>query len=183
MTNLDAALARELLNELVTRARAHGTELTVHVFGGAAVALRYRLGTESRITRDIDALLKPSREDAVISAAIAEIAKERGLPRDWINDAGKGWLPPTDSTEKIEPNDQFTVSRGAELLAMKFDRASEADLDDILIIAAGEGITSAEEAITIAESVIPEGSVLWSAYPRDEFLLLATQLFERRKSG
>jgi hypothetical protein len=69
---------------------AQGIEGRIYVVGGAAMALAYR---RDRVTRDVDAVFAPS---AAVRAAAAEVAIERGLPDDWLNDAVRGFVPGTD---------------------------------------------------------------------------------------
>jgi DNA-binding XRE family transcriptional regulator len=71
-------------------ARAAGTsETNVYAYERGA----------TRITRDLDAVFEPKREIYVHAAVIA---REHGLPEDWVNDSVKGLCPtrwpPVDGT-------------------------------------------------------------------------------------
>ena len=58
---LDADTVAQVLDELTLRAADAGIEATIHVVGGAAIALRYN--PERLATRDVDGWLN-AREDA-----------------------------------------------------------------------------------------------------------------------
>jgi hypothetical protein len=78
---------RELLVELGRRCAADEIAADMFIVGGAAIALAY---SESRATRDIDAVFEPKMRVYDIAKLMAD---ELGLPRDWLNDGVKGLLP------------------------------------------------------------------------------------------
>lgn len=180
---LDSNTARTLLNEFSRRAKSRGIDVEIYVFGGAAVAMRYDLGAESRETEDIDAFLTPQATDPQIAEIVSEMAHEFELTANWLNDSGRTWVLPSPRGTRLRSDDAFDVATFAELLAMKFDRGNRADAEDIALIAQRESITNAEELVTIAESVIPEGSMLWAAYPREDFVLFAEQILRSNDNG
>lgn len=72
-----------------------------------------------RITRDIDAVFHPS---AKILPLVKRVAKEQGLPDDWINDEVRQFLATRESKRDLPidvPGIQVTVSTAGYLLAMK----------------------------------------------------------------
>lgn len=72
-----------------------------------------------RITRDIDAVFHPS---AQILPLVKRVAKEQGLPDDWINDEVRQFLATRESKRDLPidvPGIQVTVSTAGYLLAMK----------------------------------------------------------------
>lgn len=84
---LEPADVEPLLRELARRIGISGRTAGIRVVGGAAIAL---LNPNRRLTQDIDAVVHPAGAWVDISEAMA---KERGLPADWINDAVKAKLP------------------------------------------------------------------------------------------
>lgn len=80
--------AAALLGELDARLRERGVAASVFVVGGAAIA-----ATEARsrrLTEDVDAL---THDEVVLEEAKA-MARERGLPENWLNQDAKMWMPP-----------------------------------------------------------------------------------------
>jgi hypothetical protein len=75
------------LRELARRLNDAGLTVGIRVVGGAAIAL---INSDRRATRDIDAILLPAEP---VQAAAAEMAIERDLPNDWINDPAKAFVP------------------------------------------------------------------------------------------
>jgi hypothetical protein len=72
-----------------------------------------------RITRDIDAVFHPSSK---IIPLIQQVAKEQGLPEDWINDDVRQFLGTRESILALPievPGIQVTVPSAGYLLAMK----------------------------------------------------------------
>ena len=75
------------LGELATLLLERGTTGTMQIFGGAALTLGlFDRGT----TADIDARV---RFDADITDLLQLVADRRGWEREWLNDAGRGFLP------------------------------------------------------------------------------------------
>jgi hypothetical protein len=65
---------------------ARGVKADLYVVGGAAMALAFKARPS---TRDVDAIFK--RRNEVFKAA-AEVAREQGLPDEWLNDASKKFI-------------------------------------------------------------------------------------------
>ncbi len=76
-----------LFEDLSARLAAEGQSAHLFVVGGAAMALQYDV---TRVTRDVDAVLRPV---AAVRRIAADIGASRGLEADWLNDAAKGFLP------------------------------------------------------------------------------------------
>ena len=77
-----------LLDELDARLRRRGVAASIFVVGGAAIAANHK--RRDRVTEDVDAL---TRDTAVLEEAKA-LARERGLPEDWLNPNAGMWMPP-----------------------------------------------------------------------------------------
>lgn len=78
----------ELLETLSQRLQRRRTVARLYVIGGACMALAYGRG---RSTEDIDARIDTGH-GALIEAA-HEIARERGLPRNWLNEQATSAFP------------------------------------------------------------------------------------------
>lgn len=77
---------------------ARGTGVGIVIAGGAALNL---LGIVSRVTRDVDVIgirgVAPGPLDGLppeLAEAVAEVARDRGLPIDWINVQASAGLTP-----------------------------------------------------------------------------------------
>ena len=80
---LGRAAILELFEELSSRLAAKGARADLFLVGGGAMAVAY---DSRRATRDLDAVFAPND---VVRTAVAEIATDRGLDEDWLNDAVK----------------------------------------------------------------------------------------------
>ncbi|MEX1038166.1 MAG: hypothetical protein WDZ96_04835 [Acidimicrobiia bacterium] len=164
----------ELLEELGRRLHAREITGSIYVAGGAAVALEF---PQRRVTRDIDALFGPA--EAIREEADA-MAAERGLPPTWLSDRVRAFLPPgEDAGARVfsVPGLNVAVASARYLLAMKMAAGRPQDFYDLIMIFRELGITSAEEAATIAEEVHGPESILLPA--RDELILYAQAVLNR----
>lgn len=76
-----------LLEDLGRLLDERGVTGSLYVFGGASIALNV---DGRRSTTDIDAVIAPANE--VLSAA-RDLARVRGIPESWLNNAGRGFVP------------------------------------------------------------------------------------------
>jgi hypothetical protein len=130
---------------------AQGIEGEIYVVGGAAIAIAF---DARRATRDVDAVFEPKQE---IYAAADEVAAELGLPPGWLNDGVKGFLTGRDehAAAALEvPGLKVLVASPRILLAMKVlaHRIGE-DEEDVRLLAAHLGLTSAAQVLAVAEDV------------------------------
>lgn len=130
----------ELFANLDSRLRKRGIGTSVFVVGGAAIAAS---GVRrDRLTRDVDAL---TRDDVVREEARA-IAKERGLPLDWLNPNANMWMPPLPDgvlDTPSEPGLRVTYADDGFLFANKLIAQRAKDVDDIVALAERLGLASA----------------------------------------
>ena len=89
---MSGLLGREQLRQALALLASHRRRRRVvgHVYliGGATMALAY---DAERVTRDVAALIVDAH-GAVLDAA-ADVARELGLPRSWLNEQATGYLP------------------------------------------------------------------------------------------
>ncbi|HMO49523.1 MAG TPA: hypothetical protein PKE26_03625 [Kiritimatiellia bacterium] len=140
---LIAALSR--LGELADK---QGLTLEVCLYGGALMMLVYDART---ITKDVDAIIHPSREGRVL---VVQVARELGLPEDWLNDHVRIFLAPSEQLRPIPwegPGIKLTAPTAGYLLAMKALACRDplpgygGDLDDLRFLIRKIGIRSVVE--------------------------------------
>ncbi len=164
MAALDADQMRELLSDLLARLATEGIRGGVRVVGGSAIAL---MNPARRATHDIDAVLTPAEP---ILAAARDMASERGLPDDWLNDAVKAYVPPVGGDDWVEIlwEGDISVYVGSlrMLLAMKlYANRGRRDTEDIEFLLGACDVTSLEQAQEIfeeyhAQEVISDSAAL-----------------------
>lgn len=142
---------RGLLAELATRLDEAGITAGIRVVGGAAISI---LDQDRRSTSDVDAVIVPS---GAADDIVAELAKERGLPENWLNDAALAYIPPvgTDDWVEVFRRGGVIVSIGSVrmLLAMKLlANRGIRDSDDIEFLLAACGVESLADVQEVYES-------------------------------
>jgi hypothetical protein len=139
------------LSALGGKLTTQGVNAQVFIVGGAAMTLAY---SERRLTKDIDAVFEPK---SVVYRAVAEVAREQGLPGDWLNDAVKGFMPGPDPDARAVPEIpgiEVSVASPRYLLAMKLmAMRMDEDTGDIKILLRECGITTAAEAVRLLEGL------------------------------
>lgn len=150
----------------------------IDIYGGAVMCL----GLNAReTTHDIDAVFEPKTE---IRYLIEEVAKENGLPEDWINDGVKGFASPDGQVERFA-EDEFTnlsvfMTTPKYLLAMKclscrMRDESSTELQDIRFLIDYLGLTSPEEVVDIILQYYPASMFK----PKTKYMLY--ELFDSTK--
>lgn len=92
--------------------------LEVSLYGGAVLTLVYG---SREATKGVDAVV---RQSAVAQTLAAQVAKELGLPQDWLNDDVKQFLAEKEAKRRLTEADfgpglRVSVPTAAYLLAMK----------------------------------------------------------------
>jgi hypothetical protein len=141
----------ELLTELGLRLHARGVTAEMYVVGGAALALAF---DERRSTADIDAVFEPK---SVVHETAGQLARERGLPDGWLNDAVKSFLVTTDPDASLvleAPGIRVSTASPRILLAMKVlaHRVGE-DEGDLLLLAGVLELETAPDVLAVAEGI------------------------------
>ena len=130
----------ELLAELDTRLRQRGVSASIFVVGGAAIAASR--ARRERVTEDVDAL---TRDPVVLDEAKA-LARERGLPANWLNQNAGMWMPPLPEgvlDQPAEPGLRVTYADDGFLLATKLMAQRAKDADDVVALAGQLGLNAA----------------------------------------
>jgi hypothetical protein len=141
---------RELLEELATRLNDAGITAGIRVVGGAALSI---LDKDRRSTSDIDAVIVPA---GVAADIVTDLANERGLPGDWLNEAALAYIPPVgpeDWVEVIRRGDvRVSVGSVHMLLAMKLlANRGVRDSDDIAFLLEACDVKTLDDAQNIYE--------------------------------
>lgn len=149
---LDAGAIAELFDDLGDELVRPGVRAELFVVGGAAMAFAYNV---RRSTRDVDAVFEPKE---IVRQAAVTVGARRGLAADWLNDAAKGYMPGTE-TDRVRAIDRpglmVDVASPRYLLVMKLLAARPDDVEDIRILYAACGFTTAEEGLDLLEATYP----------------------------
>ncbi|MGB6770745.1 MAG: DUF6036 family nucleotidyltransferase, partial [Candidatus Dormiibacterota bacterium] len=161
----DRESAVEALTVLGGRLAARGLVGEVYLVGGAAMVLAYH---SARFTKDIDAVFAPT---GAIYQVAAEMVEELGLPRGWLNDAARSYVPGADprALPVLDvPGLRVTAASAEHLLGMKLLAARpEQDREDVIRLAAILGLSTPKEVLGVVERMYPPEMLL----PRTRFLV------------
>jgi len=160
---------RAILTELVRRLSALGREGSVHVIGGAAIAL---INPERVATEDVDGYVRLADATDVL----LELAREHDLTHDWFNWKAQGLQPPVAGPEMwrevFRDGSVVLVAASTEaLLAMKLNAARAKDMNDIIWLLDVLGIADFDEAERIFEHFYPGDGLKPVAQERLKFAI------------
>ncbi len=170
------------IESLVEKLNGKRIPANIYIVGGAALTLEY--GARDA-TRDIDASFG-SKEQLV--PFIVEVAREQGLPDDWLNNNVLGYISPVheDPAPVVlikDGNVKVTVASAETLLAMKI-RASRGrrDRDDIAFLLQAVGVETVDAAIALYDTYYPEDPLTPRAKPvlEDAFKTISQRTSENR---
>ena len=139
----------KMLGQELTAEQRKGEILLV---GGAVMVLI--IGNRMS-TRDIDASFE--REASAIRVAVSNIARQEGLPPDWLNDGAKGFLysiPPVFMWKSYPGLDIYLPSLDY-LLAMKIIAGRPQDIVDAEAVIKHLGLSDAQEVVDILQRYVP----------------------------
>jgi len=146
----DRQLMMSLFSDMSGLLSQRGEHAQVFVVGGAAMALAY---DEKRTTQDIDGAFEPA---TLVRQLAVEIGAKRGLVKDWLNDAVKGFLPGDDKNPSTVYESEWLLVQVASaqyLLAMKLfaARRGRDDFDCVKLFNLC-GLENADDALDILSS-------------------------------
>jgi hypothetical protein len=153
MTLLDRKTIVDALTRLDQTLGADGTRAEIFLVGGAVMCVVHHARPA---TRDVDAWFSEPRD---VRAAAQLVAKEMGLPEDWLNDAAKAFVPANAGYETWQQLPNSTVSAAAPetLLAMKCAAARTGqDTSDIRFLAYKLGLRSSKQVLEVVRRYFPE---------------------------
>jgi predicted nucleotidyltransferase len=162
-------LSRELILQGLKRLgellKAQGEEGEILLTGGAAMCLVHNARD---MTKDVDALYEPK---PIINELAGQVAKEKGLPADWLNDGVKGYLTPNAPTNEFLTFDGLKVTTVSPeyLLAMKLmaSRQGEKDMSDIAFLLDKLNIQTFDDAKELLTAHFPQDRIL----PKTRYVL------------
>jgi len=158
----------EKLNELLLNQNETGE---VGIVGGAVMCLVYNTRAA---TKDVDAIFKPT---PLIRKLVAQIADTEGLPKDWLNDAAKGFLQPTFASQEVLALSNLRVwaPQPQYMLAMKCISArwDSNDSDDVSFLIKHLKIKKPKDVFTIIETYYPKNRIP----PKTKFFI--EELFDK----
>jgi len=141
--------------------------------GGAYMTLVVR---QRETTKDVDAYFATHAEE--VREAAARVAREEGLPDDWLNDAVKGFFySQPDTTLWLDcPGLRVYAPHPSYIFAMKAVAGRPADLRDLRALRDLLGLTSVTQALAIVTRYVPERLLT----PRVKYLI--EELFDEDES-
>lgn len=151
-------LILKAFSRLATELKQQGIRGEIGVVGGAAMVLAFNARSA---TKDVDAVFEPASK---LRAAIESVAIEMDLPKDWLNDAVKGFLPgePKHKTVLFSKGHLTVwIPEPQYLLAMKgmAARFDSADGGDLRILIVHLKLKRADEVFEIIQNYYPKGTI------------------------
>lgn len=144
----------------------HEQNLTGEILltGGAYMTLVLR---QREATKDVDAYFAAHAE--AIREAAGRVARENGLPTNWLNDAVKGFMYSQPETRLwLEcPGLRVYAPDPAYIFAMKAVAGRPEDLRDLQALRQSLGLSSAAEALSVITRYVPDRLLT----PRVQYLL------------
>jgi len=158
--SLNRARITRALRRLGELAHEQKVTLEVSLYGGAVFTLVY--GSRDA-TKDVDAVVRPSE---IARNLALKVAKELGLPEDWLNDQVKQFLAEKEAKRRLNDSEfgeglRVSVPTAAYLLAMKLRACRpplpgySGDYGDIRFLVRKMEITSTEAAEAIHHKFFP----------------------------
>jgi predicted nucleotidyltransferase len=162
--NLSRERITQALRRLGELAREQKITLEISLYGGAVFTLVY--GSRDS-TKDVDAVV---RQGEVAKNLALKVARELGLPEDWLNDDVKQFLAEKEAKRRLAEADfgeglRISVPTAAYLLAMKLRACRPplpgyaGDYGDIRFLVRKMGITSVEAAEAIHDKFFPHDAL------------------------
>lgn len=167
-----------LLTEVGQILHEQGSEATLYVVGGAAMALEYEA---RRITRDIDSSLQSGPDS--FWEATRTVAARHGIDDGWINSQATCFFTNEhdDAASEISlPGLKVTVASPEHLIAMKLRALRERDMDDLETLFRHAGITDPQQAADIHDALFDDTYAGY--FDPDEALYAAQKVFDRAKA-
>lgn len=168
------------LRRLGELAREKGLELELSVYGGCAMMLAF---DRRAITRDVDAIFQPRN---AVAPLIRQVAEERQLPEEWLNDDVRQFLAPQGAMRDLPldlPGIKVTAPTASYLLAMKALAGRRAlpgydgDEADLRFLIRKMGITTIEDVQEHIDRYYPDD------VPSESASALIAQIIKEENTG
>jgi len=162
---LDRAKILRLFEALNEELEKQGEIGEICLCGGAVMCLVFD-ARES--TKDVDAIFRPTKK---IREASAKVARELGVPEDWLNDAAKGFFMSEPSKVPVLDLSHLRVTAPSAdyMLAMKCisARFDTSDADDVRFLIKHLKLEASTEVFHIVEKYYPRQQIP----PKTQFLV------------
>ncbi len=151
---LDANTICSLFDSLNEELGAIGVIGEVGICGGAVMCLVFNV---RQSTKDVDAIFEPT---AAIREAATRVAIKEGVPKDWLNDAAKGYFlshPPTVDVINLS-NLRVWAPSPDYMLAMKCisARFDTHDAGDVRFLIKHLGLKNPEDVFRVINAYYPK---------------------------
>tara|TARA_B100001248_G_scaffold262354_1_gene257724 strand:- start:5068 stop:5574 length:507 start_codon:yes stop_codon:yes gene_type:complete len=154
---LEQKQIKKLFYKLNAKLKANNEKGEIGIVGGAVMCLVYNARAS---TKDVDAIFEPAK---IIRDLAVEIAKEEGLPEDWLNDGAKSFIQPYFQREQVLDLSHLRVwaPDARYMLAMKCisARFDTSDKDDVIFLLKNLELKKAEDVYSIIESYYPRNEI------------------------
>ncbi len=151
---LDTKLIHTLFEALNRELQKSGVIGEVGICGGAVMCLVFNA---RQSTKDVDAIFEPTTE---IRAAAGRVAETLDVPKDWLNDAAKGFfLSQPEQVDVINLSNLRVWAPAPEyMLAMKCisARFDTHDADDVRFLIRHLKIKTPEDLFSLVEAYYPK---------------------------
>lgn len=148
---------KNLFNELNQELSAKQVVGEVGICGGAVMCLVFNA---RMATKDIDGIFSPSKE---IREAVERVARNRGIDKDWLNDAAKGFFYTNPPKQDILHLSHLRVwaPQADYMLAMKAisARFDTHDKDDLIFLIHHLEYKSVEEIFETINKYYPKQNI------------------------
>ncbi|MDR1872170.1 MAG: hypothetical protein LBS60_09705 [Deltaproteobacteria bacterium] len=165
MKSLTKGLIKKYLERLGLELDKRGCQGEILLAGGVSMCL---VPEAQDSYKDIDDLYKPK---TIVNQFASTIAKEEGLPTNWLNDSFKEFIGPNGALDDVLIFKGLRIQTVAieYLLAMKLLAASSGsdDFNDIVFLMKKIGITTIKEADNLSLSYYPVDQVM----PKTQFII------------
>lgn len=147
----------ELFEILNSKLKARNENGEIGLVGGAVMCLVYNARAS---TKDVDGIFEPSE---IIRGLVSEIAKEKSLPKDWLNDGAKGFIRPHFQRQEVLSLSNLLVwaPHADYMLAMKCISArwDTHDKDDVIFLIKHLQLKQTNDVFKIIESYYPKSII------------------------
>lgn len=156
---------RELFELLNAGLSKRDAQAEVGIVGGAVMCLVFHA---RKATRDVDAIFEPA---SVVREIVVRISEEENLPKDWLNDAAKGFIQGQFKKQEVINLSHLRVwaPEARYMLAMKCISArwDSSDRDDVLFLIGYLKLKSAQAVFKIIQYYYPKNRIP----PKTQFLI------------
>jgi hypothetical protein len=178
---LDRDAIIRALGRLAELLRERDAQGEVCLLGGTVMVLAFKSRPS---TKDVDAIFEPA---SLVRELARRVAREQGLPDDWLNDGAKGFvsarhetrgddLPQFEGLRLTAPTPEYMLAMKCMAARIGAGLDAPGDVGDIAFLISRLRLTSASEALAIVARYYPEERIP----PRAVYLL--EDLFTRRST-